>query len=347
MPTVNELTSYLRVPVVVNDTLQMHPQWQRFFTDFISTQSDVPATAGIYVYTGSGTISRSIVSGSSKVNITNGTGVSGNITVDVDQGEIDHDSLSGFVADEHIDWTGASTAFSTTANATVGSLTVNGTTIIENGEAPVLNVAGEIAIDTVVLNYTGMITYYDGTEALFALGIPTGNLSSTDDDTVYYDSANNELAMGPRGRVVQVVHTSDSAVATGSTTVPNDDTIPQNTEGDEYMTLSITPKDTTNRLLIEAELQLASSAAVMAIAALFQDSTADALAAGMTAVTTADDPFRMIIRHEMAAGTTSSTTFKVRVGPDSAATITFNGISGSRKFGGVSASSMRITEVLA
>ena len=53
------------------------------------------------------------------------------------------------------------------------------------------------------------------------------------------------------GGVVQVVNTTTGAVATGTTTMPQDDTIPQNTEGDEYMTLAITPKDATNKLKID------------------------------------------------------------------------------------------------
>ena len=55
-------------------------------------------------------------------------------------------------------------------------------------------------------------------------------------------------------QVVQVVNVKDGEVATGTTQIAADDTIPQNTEGDEYMTLSITPKSTSNILLIEASI---------------------------------------------------------------------------------------------
>ena len=53
---------------------------------------------------------------------------------------------------------------------------------------------------------------------------------------------NSALALGT---VVQVVSTGFSAVATGATILPGDDTIPQITEGVEFMTQAITPKSTT------------------------------------------------------------------------------------------------------
>ena len=46
----------------------------------------------------------------------------------------------------------------------------------------------------------------------------------------------------------------------------------------------------------------------------------------------------------MVAGTTSETTFKVRFGGNASGTMTFNGRLGSRKYGGVFASSITITE---
>ena len=162
------------------------------------------------------------------------------------------------------------------------------------------------------------------------------------------DGANfRDVAMSAAaGGVVQVVHTRTGAVATGTTTVPNDDTIPQNTEGDEYMSLGITPKATANRLIIDVVIVTAHTVGTaVAFASIFQDAAADALA---TAVTEYADTPRMktlTFRHEMAAGTTSPTTFKVRMGSQSAGTTTFNGIGGARRFGGVMASSITITEI--
>lgn len=147
---------------------------------------------------------------------------------------------------------------------------------------------------------------------------------------------------------LQTVTTASSAVATGTTTVPYDDTIPQNTEGTEFLTAAITPRGESNRLVIEAVLILSCSAASrQVIAALFQDSVASALAATSAIVSEANGTLTLLLRHEMAAGTLEEITFKVRSGADSAATLTLNGSGGVRVFGGVAASSLRVTEVAA
>ena len=154
-------------------------------------------------------------------------------------------------------------------------------------------------------------------------------------------------ATAPAGTVLQVVNTQTGAVATGTTTVPDDDTIPQNTEGTEFITRAITPNATTNKLRIDVSVYLfGASANVAIIGALFQDSTADALAAMRRKFTDSQPgggPF--VFTHYMDAGTTSATTFKFRAGPATSDTISLNGDTGSRKLGGVMASSITITEI--
>lgn len=144
---------------------------------------------------------------------------------------------------------------------------------------------------------------------------------------------------------VQEVHTKSGAVATGTTTIPFDDSIPQITEGTEFITASITPQSSENRLTIEAVLYFTSSdAARHLIAALFQDATASALATSSEYIDAADGSTLLILRHEMAAGTIGATTFRIRAGTDSAATVTFNGVGGLRRFGGVTVSSLKVSE---
>lgn len=175
-------------------------------------------------------------------------------------------------------------------------------------------------------------------------GIDTNNI--TDGGIATADLADGSVtsAKVPTGTPVQMVATNYSAVATGTTVIPNDDTIPQNTEGDQFMSQGITPKSATNRLFIEAELSLAISSNGQRIAALFQDTTANALAAKSTYVGNFADPVILRLTHDMVAGTTSATTFKVRAGSEAAGTWTFNGSAGARKFGGVTLSTIKITE---
>lgn len=154
-------------------------------------------------------------------------------------------------------------------------------------------------------------------------------------------SVNASLA---NGIICQVVKAGYSAGATGTTTIPYDDTIPQNTEGTEFMSLAITPKSTTNILIIMANVYGSGSVASEQIAALFQDSTANALSAVAAYMATPTGRVNLHLMYTMVAGTTSSTTFKVRAGLDTAGTYTFNGFSGGRKFGAIDKSSMLIME---
>ena len=172
-----------------------------------------------------------------------------------------------------------------------------------------------------------------------------GQLDSTRRAECVYDGTQFRLIRQP-GKVVQRVSVQDGEVATGVTTLPIDDTIPQITEGNEFMTLAITPKNVNNILQIDVVCFVSNSADNQRMAAaLFQDATANALACGWDYdgnVTVA--PQELQFTHTMVAGTISPTTFRVRAGAPNAGTTTFNGISGTRRYGGVLASSIIITE---
>lgn len=147
-------------------------------------------------------------------------------------------------------------------------------------------------------------------------------------------------------KVVQVVNTIVSAVSSSSATIPDDDTIPQSGEGAQLMTLAITPTNVNNKLRIDVVVMLSSNTANRNAAALFQDATANALAAGTACIFNSGDMQCLSFTHYMTAGTVSATTFKVRGGGMQAGTMTFNGEGGARIFGGKMASSITITEYL-
>jgi hypothetical protein len=149
------------------------------------------------------------------------------------------------------------------------------------------------------------------------------------------------------GGIVQVANYQTGAVATGTTLIPLDDTIPQNTEGDQYMSLAFTPTNASNKLKIDVVFEGSTTATGdFVIVALFQDTTANALAAAVERNDTAGGK-TLAFSYWMTAGTTSSTTFKVRAGSNASGTMTFNGNGGNRRLGGVMASSITITEIAA
>ena len=149
------------------------------------------------------------------------------------------------------------------------------------------------------------------------------------------------------GAQIQLVSVETGAVATGTTTIPFDDTVPQQTEGDQYMSLAITPKSATSKLVIDVVIVLANQIAGVSntIVALFQDATANALASVLQTHSTQSAIQTIKFTHTMTSGTTSPTTFKVRAGTNGAGTTTFNGSGGARLFGGTMASSIVIREV--
>lgn len=144
--------------------------------------------------------------------------------------------------------------------------------------------------------------------------------------------------------VVQVVNDTETALVTGTTALPQDDTIPQNTEGNEVMSVAITPKNASSTLYIMVTTQIGSSTTQNCAAALFVDSTANALAAAGTRLD-ASWQATVAFTHAVSAASTSARTYKVRIGC-TAGTVSLNGVDGTRRFGGVSKSSLVVVEVL-
>jgi hypothetical protein len=144
-------------------------------------------------------------------------------------------------------------------------------------------------------------------------------------------------------KIAQVVNTMVGSVSSGTTTTPSDDSIPQISEGDSYMSLAIVPKSASSKLKIEVVFNYSNNGSDCTVA-LFQDSTANAVAAAQN-LQSNNSPGQVVFTHYMTSGTTSSTTFSVRAG-GTGGTVVFNGITGpSRRMGGVMASSITISEV--
>lgn len=181
---------------------------------------------------------------------------------------------------------------------------------------------------------------------VFTFPSATGTLvSRTSTDALTNKDLTSTTNTFPNAISVQVISSLASAVASGTTILPFDDTIPQSTEGDQYMTITITPHTTTDILVIQANVMLSFSVAnAFLTAALFQDSTANALAVAAPLQATATGILMASLTYTMAAGTTSATTFKIRAGGNGAGTTTFNGQSAARVFGTTIKSSLVIWE---
>ncbi len=146
--------------------------------------------------------------------------------------------------------------------------------------------------------------------------------------------------------VLQVVSNTLLTIASQTTVMPSDNSIPQNTEGDEVLTVTITPQLSTSTLeiIFTAGSANPGTPAIFTLA-LFQDSTGNALAAKSLLCGSSSRRIPAFLKHVMTSGTTSSTTFKIRCGPSSAGTTRINGTSGgTQQFGGVCQTILTVTE---
>lgn len=178
-----------------------------------------------------------------------------------------------------------------------------------------------------------------GATAELTKGTAAQVLTSDGTDISWQDAAGG-------GATAQVVYAETTALASGSTTIPGDDTIPQNTEGTQFLTATITPTDAANDLIIEAAFQVHTISAGERLAmCLFVDSTADAIATVFSRTTNGYYPTGpMVLRKKIAAGSTSARTYKIRIGATSGS-IEVNSWNSTQNYGGTEVSSITISEV--
>jgi hypothetical protein len=149
------------------------------------------------------------------------------------------------------------------------------------------------------------------------------------------------------GQRVQVQRTDTGAVATGTTTIPVDDTIPQITEGDQYMSQAITPTSGAN--VLEAHslgFVYSTGGGQGAIMALFRDATANALAVSRGWYAAAPSSLMHSVNKSLLASSTAATTLRIRAGTNNAGTNTFNGSASAREYGGVMNSFLQVSELM-
>ena len=188
------------------------------------------------------------------------------------------------------------------------------------------------------------------TPAKLASISPPGAAIAAGDKLLFLDTSDSGKMKSQLVDAALVNFKSTIVTSLGSTTalIPFDDTAPQNTEGaDPGLSVSIAPRSASNRLVIHVTAFVASDNGDIT-AALFQSGVSSAIAAGgVSSLNRTGTLMQVAFSHVMTAGTTSNTTFSVRYGQSAAGgTATLNGISSlSRRYGGVCASSITVSEI--
>lgn len=166
-----------------------------------------------------------------------------------------------------------------------------------------------------------------------------------------YSGAPTRIRMHQRGMklpgdVVQVQQGTYATNADLTTTIPVDDTIPQNTEGTQLISFAMTNNSPANKVEVDySGMSGVGGSAVSVIFAAFTSASANAIhacstfvpAGGLTQVHGGCDHF---------PNSGSAITYSLRVGPGSATTIRMNGTTSGRLYGGIANVYLRAKEIM-
>ena len=161
----------------------------------------------------------------------------------------------------------------------------------------------------------------------------------------YFDTLYSTIAVSNALR--NLVRVEKNSHTQYNTTIPLDNTIPQNTEGSEIFTVSITPTSAANYIRVRAVVNFSQDAGAGSLitAALFVDATANAVAAAKSFSGTYDIwDGQITIDYRVLAGSTTARTYKLRMGSNAGYSFTVSGRANAGLYGGVNISSMTVNE---
>lgn len=147
------------------------------------------------------------------------------------------------------------------------------------------------------------------------------------------------------GDVLQTLLDTDETKAALTTVLPADDTIPQNTEGTEIFTITMTPRFANSKIVVTISGLLNETTGAIISVALFKDSDADAIRAGAVydvAAGTANAGLH--ITFVVDATDVAERTYRVRIGP-SAGTLNWLGNGTGFDFGDTTQGVMKVEEI--
>jgi hypothetical protein len=143
---------------------------------------------------------------------------------------------------------------------------------------------------------------------------------------------------------VQTVRVSSAASASTSNNIPFDTSVPQNSEGENLFSLSITPRNSASIIEIEGLIHVShASTGVNLLATLHLDNAAGAFAS-FPLEPVGGDVSQIKIYHEHTASTTSEHVYSLRYGAESGAMLINHGAGGN--LGGTIRSWLRARERL-
>ena len=227
----------------------------------------------------------------------------------------------------------------------LGSAPTARTNLGFDGNSQVIS-GGDIANGTILLHdiasgTQGEVLYFDSTSSLAALG------TASPGTFLQSNGAGADPSFGWGAVITRTVSYTTTASNT-STIIPNDGTLPQSNEGGEFLTVEFTPKHAGSTLMISVDFQFAADSGVTAVAAVFQDSGTGAICAkALPGAINSSIEVGGHMECYVAAGSTDTRTYRLRIGPSSANTLGVNATNtaAGEAFGGVAQMSLRVDEI--
>lgn len=278
-----------------------------------SSAGTVIIQGGLFANTGNSTTANSFASTGTLqlqfvANFQSALAISSTCSFSINNSRINTASLN-IVAIAHTSTSALNTLYhSELESGTAAAMTIGA------GATVVVDFLGVGSSNAAVLSGAGIIKY----------GLITYTSTGSTNTVGTQTALTTQPAFGGGGTFVKQVRASTTTAGSTTTVIPYDDSIPQIGEGAEVLTVSITPANTNNILVIEYNFMMTcvanNAGSRQFSSAIFQDATANALYAQLDfqtfeGQTATNAGIAVSGRFYMTAGTTSATTFRLRVGP--------------------------------
>lgn len=177
-----------------------------------------------------------------------------------------------------------------------------------------------------------------------ALGMRVGNALS--DKGVGTINAEAGLYIAGHGTVAQHLVDFDSTYTNIPTIMPADDTIPQSTEGDEVLSVTITPTNGSSRILVLATLNIGGATSAIVSGASFRGGFSNGIGASEASINTSAAMQQLQVFASYDALDTTARSYSIRMGAAAAGDAKLNGDGSARVFGGAAVSRLDVFEIL-
>lgn len=291
-----------------------------------------------------------------------GTYTKPTVTVGNPTKKSDYDNLVGFIAEGEILDGDAGLTFAVTDSGKTARVNAGGAQTVNLPSVDATNIGAKFGVwklgaGNVTIQAADSDTICDGGAGgtlinstagqtwgfvILELATATGWIIRTGVGT-WVASAGSTFAFGVASdpNLAQVITDEYTTVATLNTGFPNDDTIPQRSEGDEILSCAITPTNASSTIVIWYKV-IGAATVAWSIAILFTSASND----GVDGINTNPSNSGQCGVYSVVAGSTVARTYSIRVGDSTGNNMVMNNLTGANKLGAIEKCSLIVMEIL-